>query len=213
MFCSHCGASLNENSAFCQTCGTPVGNYQPDRPTYTYQSPYTGEVYPRPEQPADASDDMGGEDADREENAAQADSAPKEYNAQPVYTYTAGNSGGYAPRQNAAHNQQYQYYAPQQPKGGVAPVISTWHYVGLTLILSIPIVGLVMAFVWGFSDNINPNKKNYARSFLIMKAILVGLYLLLLILMLVIGAALWPDFYFNEGPYRYFAFAALSLIN
>lgn len=43
--------------------------------------------------------------------------------------------------------------------------ISEW-FVTL-LILSIPVIGVVMLFVWSFSDSTNPNKKNWARAVLL----------------------------------------------
>lgn len=42
--------------------------------------------------------------------------------------------------------------------------ISSWGYVGYTLLFSIPLVGLVLLFVFAFSDR-NINRRNYARSF------------------------------------------------
>ncbi len=47
----------------------------------------------------------------------------------------------------------------------------------LTLIVSlIPIIGFIMLFIWGFSNNSNANKANFAKSALIVWAILITFY-------------------------------------
>ena len=43
----------------------------------------------------------------------------------------------------------------------------------------IPMVNLVMIFVWAFSSNTNPNKANYFKASLILFAIVMAIYLVL----------------------------------
>jgi heme/copper-type cytochrome/quinol oxidase subunit 2 len=53
-------------------------------------------------------------------------------------------------------------------------VVSTLNWFGTLLVLVIPIVGLVLYFVWAFGNS-NRNRRNYCRAALIMMAIgLVG---------------------------------------
>ena len=59
--------------------------------------------------------------------------------------------------------------------------IITW------IVLAIPLVGLVMMFVWGFSSSTKPSKKNFCIAALIIAAIMIVLYILLFVLF---GAAL-----------------------
>lgn len=47
-----------------------------------------------------------------------------------------------------------------------APV-SLGDWILTLIILAIPIVGLVMLFVWGFSSGTHPSKQNYCRAVLI----------------------------------------------
>ena len=54
-------------------------------------------------------------------------------------------------------------------------------------ITSLPIIGLIMLFVWGFGSGTNQNKANFAKGALILAAIFIVLYVLL---MMVFGAAL-----------------------
>jgi quinol-cytochrome oxidoreductase complex cytochrome b subunit len=71
-----------------------------------------------------------------------------------------------------------------------APVLSVKDWVIIFIIGAIPIVNLVMLFVWGFGGNANPNKKNYAKAALIIAAIFIVIYIVFLVLFLVIfGAA------------------------
>lgn len=50
------------------------------------------------------------------------------------------------------------------------------------LIMAIPLVGLIMLFVYAFSDNENLNKKNWAKAQLIFLAVIMSLMLLFFIL-------------------------------
>ncbi len=52
-------------------------------------------------------------------------------------------------------------------------VISTGNWFVTLLITAIPLIGIIMLFVWGFSDGTNPNKKNWARAALIWVAIVI----------------------------------------
>jgi cell division protein FtsW (lipid II flippase) len=56
------------------------------------------------------------------------------------------------------------------------------------LITYIPLVGLVMLFVWAFDSNTNLNKKNFAKASLLW--MLVGIAIALIIVVLFMGAFL-----------------------
>ncbi len=66
--------------------------------------------------------------------------------------------------------------------------VSEW--VITLLITAIPLVGLIMLFVWAFSSDTNVNKANWAKAILIWYAILLALYLLFF---LIFGAALFSS--------------------
>ncbi|RUO70100.1 hypothetical protein [Pseudidiomarina salinarum] len=61
------------------------------------------------------------------------------------------------------------------------PVVRTSEWFVTLLILSIPVIGVIMLFVWSFNDDTNPNKKNWARAVLlwILVAFTAGLLVLL----------------------------------
>ena len=48
----------------------------------------------------------------------------------------------------------------------------------------IPMVNLIMMFVWAFSSNTNPNKANYFKAALILFAIVMAIYLVLVVVFL-----------------------------
>ena len=59
-----------------------------------------------------------------------------------------------------------------------APVMSLGDWIITMIVLSIPIVGFIMLFVWGFSSSANPNKANFCKAALIFY--LIGLVLFFL---------------------------------
>lgn len=67
---------------------------------------------------------------------------------------------------------------------GIDEVVSVKDWLITLLILAIPIVGIVMLFVWGFGNGTNANKRNFAKASLIWAAIIFVLYLLLAIFFL-----------------------------
>lgn len=55
-------------------------------------------------------------------------------------------------------------------------------WLGTLALLMIPIVNIVLVFVWAFSKNTNINKRNFARASLLLTAIILGFYIALTIL-------------------------------
>jgi hypothetical protein len=60
-----------------------------------------------------------------------------------------------------------------------AAVVSTKEWVLIYLIMFVPLVNIIMLFIWAFSDSENPNKSNWAKARLIWIAIGIGLFMLL----------------------------------
>ncbi|PKP26014.1 MAG: hypothetical protein CVU03_05745 [Bacteroidetes bacterium HGW-Bacteroidetes-2] len=67
-------------------------------------------------------------------------------------------------------------------------VMTTSEWVITLLITAIPLVGLIMLFVWAFGSTTNLNKANWAKALLIWYAILIVIYLLIIMLF---GAAMF----------------------
>lgn len=70
----------------------------------------------------------------------------------------------------------------------VSPVMSTKDWVISIIITCIPVVGFIMLIIWAFSSNdINQNKKNWAKGFLIVQVI--GIILVILLYVLIAASA------------------------
>jgi ABC-type multidrug transport system permease subunit len=81
-----------------------------------------------------------------------------------------------------------------------APVISVKDWIATLIVCAIPLVNLIMLFIWAFGDSANPSKKNYARASLLLAAIFIVLYILFIVIFIaVIGASggFSPDSFFN----------------
>ena len=63
------------------------------------------------------------------------------------------------------------------------------------LLLIIPIVNIILLFVWAFGDKANVNKKNFSRAYLLLMAIAIVLYIIVFVFILSTGAMLLPEMY------------------
>ena len=90
---------------------------------------------------------------------AAAESAP----ARPVPPPPAQTA--YAPQQT---------YTPQPPAYSVQPdsePLRVGQYIGMILLMFVPILSVILLFMWSFGSSVNLNKKNFARAMLIVSAI------------------------------------------
>lgn len=59
-----------------------------------------------------------------------------------------------------------------------APVISLGEWIITFIVLAIPLVNIVMLFVWAFSGSTNPSKQNFCRATLIVYLVAIVLFFL-----------------------------------
>ena len=59
-----------------------------------------------------------------------------------------------------------------------APVISLGEWFITFIVLAIPLVNIIMLFVWGFSGNTNPSKQNFCKATLIIYLVCFVLFFL-----------------------------------
>jgi heme/copper-type cytochrome/quinol oxidase subunit 2 len=89
-----------------------------------------------------------------------------------------------APAPAPSYNSGYNQYSAQPARDQYleAPVtVGNWM---LTyLVLGLPVVGLIMMFVWAFGGNTPKSKANLCKAVLIWTAIIVGLYIISAIIM------------------------------
>lgn len=67
--------------------------------------------------------------------------------------------------------------SPVQPTASTAsqPHLTTGEWIITLLLLSVPLLNLILLFVWAFSKDTHPAKRNYSRATLIIAAIFIGL--------------------------------------
>lgn len=56
--------------------------------------------------------------------------------------------------------------------------LSVGNYIVMFLLMSIPLLNIILLFVWGFGSSVNRNRKNFARATLIMFAIMLLFWIL-----------------------------------
>ncbi|MGF6147893.1 Uncharacterised protein [Kingella potus] len=83
-------------------------------------------------------------------------------------------------------NQQPQAFQQSTPAIGVGEWIVT------LIVLSLPLIGLIMACVWGFSSSTNPSKSNFCKAWLVFALIGIVLYFVLVAAFLGGAAAMQP---------------------
>lgn len=81
-------------------------------------------------------------------------------------------------------------------KNETVDLITMGQYIIMFLIMAIPIAGIVMLFIWGFGSETGPNKKNFARAYLVMTAIAAGMVILVSIVMGAIMAFIASAMYY-----------------
>lgn len=62
--------------------------------------------------------------------------------------------------------------------------LSVLGFIGTMIVFCIPLVNIIMLFVWAFSSNTNINRKNYCRAILILAVIGIVLSILMAIFMM-----------------------------
>lgn len=76
----------------------------------------------------------------------------------------------------------------QVPADNNGKLITPLGYIGYNILFSIPIVGLILLFVWGFGSSSSQNLKNYCRSFLLLMLISIILSIILAVISIITGA-------------------------
>lgn len=99
-----------------------------------------------------------------------------------------GAYGGQYQQPSVQEQLQYQY---QQPESNLEEPMTLGEWLITMLIMLIPCVNIIMAFVWAFSSKEKKSKSNYFKAWLIFMAIVIVLYIILLV---VFGAAIAASF-------------------
>lgn len=98
--------------------------------------------------------------------------------------YNQGNN------QNQGQNQ----YPYQYPYNSIYEPMSLSQWMVTLLLLVIPVVNIILLFVWGFSGDTNISKKNFARAQLIFMAIGFAIWLVIIILIASAGISAFNSY-------------------
>ncbi len=66
-------------------------------------------------------------------------------------------------------------YSPNLIDNSIAPVMRVIDWVVVLILSVLPVVNIIVMFIWAFGNTENPNRSNFARAFLIV----VGVYMLI----------------------------------
>ena len=216
-FCEKCGTQLDGVEAFCPNCGAPVAA-GPETPAAETAAETVAaemnaaETAAAPAAPAEESASGSADGApaafEYSEPAAPAPAAAPEAaeNAQQGFAYGAPAAPAPAPAPAQSQYQQtqpqYQQAQPQpqyqqaQPQYTVVTAatepdqtVSTARFFWFRILFVIPFVGFILSIIMSFAPR-NVNFKHFARSYMIMYFIGIGLVLVGLIIALAGGAAL-----------------------
>lgn len=121
---------------------------------------------------------------------ASAEQTATQPSSPPVYAPPMQTPPPY--QQSYSPPQQQPFYSSQIDNGP----LSVGQYIGMFLLLLVPILNIVLLFVWGFGGAINPNKKNFARAYLIMIAIGIVIGIVLGGVITSIIGSIFSDYYY-----------------
>lgn len=206
-FCEKCGTQLDGVEAFCPNCGAPVaaGPETPAAETAAETAAAemnAAETAAAPAAPAEESASGSADGApaafEYSEPAAPAPAAAPEAaeNAQQGFAYgapAAAPAPAPAQPQYQQAQPQYQQAQPQYTVVTAAPepdqTVSTARFFWFRILFVIPFVGFILSIIMSFAPR-NVNFKHFARSYMIMYFIGIGLVLVGLIIAIAGGAAL-----------------------
>lgn len=206
-FCEKCGTQLDGVEAFCPNCGAPVAA-GPETPAAETAAETVAaemnaaETAAAPAAPAEESASGSADGApaafEYSEPAAPAPAAAPEAaeNAQQGFAYgapAAAPAPAPAQPQYQQAQPQYQQAQPQYTVVTAAPepdqTVSTARFFWFRILFVIPFVGFILSIIMSFAPR-NVNFKHFARSYMIMYFIGIGLVLVGLIIAIAGGAAL-----------------------
>ncbi len=67
------------------------------------------------------------------------------------------------------------------------PVISIGDWMITIFILMIPLINIILLFIWAFSNSTNPNKSTFAKAYLIWIAIIIAITIIISVLLISAG--------------------------
>ena len=201
LFCTQCGAALDEGAKFCTSCGAvvesvaePVSESAPVA-AEPVAEPVVAQAAPVPErEPAMAAAPVSAPSPAQPERPVEPAAQPQPAYQQPVQPQQPPVQRPAAPQAQARPAYQPPVQPPipprpaqpaQQPGAptGRYELMSTWGTFGALLLMSIPGLGLILMIIWACGGCRKYAKRNLARAYLLMLAVCVVVALIALLLM------------------------------
>lgn len=160
MYCEKCGSQMDDGTKFCVSCGAKIESNGAGQEDAVREA-------------AAVMDSTVAKEAVSQQQAAPVQPAP----AQPKQAQQSQPAPAQPVPPRAVQPPVYTQQAPQplQKKPASTAPLPVWKFLGIFILMSIPIVGIIMVFVWAFGSSCNINTKHYARAVLIMAVIAIVL--------------------------------------
>ena len=182
--CNKCGASLADDTRFCTECGNKI-----EAAAAPAEAAVTGEVVKEVKEVTQEIAETVAEAVTEEPVASPAAPAPApqpQPAPQPVYQQPVYQQQAYQQTYQQPVYQQPVYQQPvvqpvqQAPKTDAKPegkyaLISTGGFIGITLLMCIPLLGQLLLIIWALGGCKKKQKTYYARACLIMIIISLAL--------------------------------------
>lgn len=159
IYCIKCGEKLSHGAAFCLRCGQKV--IMPEATEKT-----AAETSSRTSDKAMAATAMAAKSLDTVNQTARPGAAATDRHSSPTAQPSRAGANP-APRYHSAPSPSIE--APSYKPMTIGDWIITW------LILLIPVVNIVMPFVWAFGSDTQRSKKTFFQAILMMTVVSVGL--------------------------------------
>ena len=223
MVCKNCNHEIDNGAMFCTYCGTPVEQVsepetQPVENTAAeevQQNPYENVQTAQPEvNNVQQAAQQTTADSQPQQNPYSSPQYGQQFTNAPNNAYGAnqGKYGNQYQNYNNGYNQQYNAQYQQtynaQPVPPVIPSygtpetqpVSVGGWIGVMLLSCLPLINLIMLFVWAFSSSTKKSLKNYARAALIMFLIVAVITVIASVVLIACGVNIFSEL-FNQVNY------------
>ncbi len=181
--CTECGAEIKDGMKFCTECGAAV----PEIKSESAITPQNQNHQPQPQTEKEFQQEQVQPQQQMQQQVPQQPQPqpqPQQAYAPPQHTYAPPQAQPQPVYQQPVYAQPAPVYAqPQkeQAPGSDSPygLISTWGYIGIMLLLCIPVIGFILMIVWACGGCKKLQKRNFCRAMLIVMAVMLVLSLIL----------------------------------
>lgn len=180
-FCTSCGTPIQGNERFCTGCGQPAENHAPAAEPVT--AAVTDPAMQEPEAKGEAPAPQPAEPTPGRAYAPpppQAGPTPQAYASPPLQNYPPPQAYPYPPQQPYPYLPQASgayAQAPDTPPTGKYAPIGLGGWLGIMLLMLIPIVNIILIIVWACGGCKRVTQRSFARATLIFMAVMVVLSL------------------------------------